>query len=215
MNLSQTNIEQAYELDYNLDRFEGYGEEEYSYDAEVIGKDRYETYIYRYFYRPELITEFKKLELRGGLSMLEEIDYLYTKPSLPIMSKRMLYILKAMGDFPHQEIPVVIQDDEADFDRQLKEWIGSGKVNNNYVAVHILEHLDIFDRENSIYEPGIFDPNRVRVAKKLVLHEPEGGLPPLFKLKVMPGRLFVSPEAKLALEESGITGIDFIPKTTK
>ena len=212
MNLSATNTEQAYELKCNLDRFEGYGEGEYEYDAELTENKSGNSIERRLFYKPEPINIDSEIRLESILSMLEGIDYLYTKPKLPIMSKRMLYVLKAIGDFPHQALPVSIED-AALPEGQL--YGRSGKTNHNYVAVHILEHLDIFDRENSIYKPSGIGSNRVRVAKKLVLHEPEGGLPPLFKLSVMPGYLFVSPEAKLALEESGITGIDFIPKTTK
>lgn len=215
MNLSKTRTEQAYRLKYNLDRFEGYGEGEYDCDAELI-EDRSSSSIERRFFsKPKPINIDGEIKLQGLLSDLEGIDYLYTKPTLPIISKRMLYVLKAIRDFPHQEIPVVIEDDAADFDRELKQWVLSGRVNNNYVAVNILEHLDIFDRKNSIYKLGILDSNEVRAVTKLALHEPEEGLPPLFKLKVMPYDLFVSPEAKLALEESGITGIDFIPKTSK
>ena len=215
MNLPKTRTEQAYKLKCNLDRFEGYGEEEYSCDAELMENSSHPVNLDMLFSKPEPINIDSEIRLQGLLSFVEGIDYLYTKPTLPIISKRMLYVLKAIGNFPHQEIPVVIEDDQADFDRELKEWVRSGRANNNYVAVHILEHLDIFDRENSIYKPDSFDPKEVRAETKLVLHKPEGGLPPLFKLSVMPGYLFVSPEAKLALEESGITGIDFIPKTSK
>ncbi len=66
--------------------------------------------IARYFYHPEPIKDFDHIELEGILELMQGIDYLFTKPKLPIMSRRMLYILNSIGEFPHQVIPVSIKD---------------------------------------------------------------------------------------------------------
>ena len=206
----QSKTQQAYKLGRNLDRFEGYGEEEYSYDAEVIEPKRYGRSINQYFWQPEPIAEFDHIEMEGTLSFLEGIDYLHTEPSLPIMLRRMLYVLNSVREFPHQVIPVSIEDDVAS--SVYNPYQRSGKVNTtDYVAVQILEDADVFDYEKSVYKPSRY-PNsrRVNRVKKMVLKEPESGFPPLFRIPEKPLELYVLPQAKFLLEEAGITGVRFI-----
>ena len=212
--MNQTKIlQQAYELDQNLDRTEDYAPEYVEQwgvvDAKPSGELAKKDSFNRVFYDPEPIDSFEEIRMHGFLSDFEGIDYLYTEPELPIMSKRMLSILKSVGNFPHQIIPIAIEDTQyiAGADGKFRR---SGKVNTDYVAVQLLEQLDIFDRENSIYEPGIFNPNDVGDIDKLVLKVPESGLPPIFRITDSCNYLYVSPEAKAALEEAEITGIRFV-----
>ena len=44
---------------------------------------------------------------------------------------------------------------------------------------------------------------------KLVLREPEGGLPPLFRISSSKGMLLASADARSALESAGIRGVTF------
>ena len=209
-NQPQNKTKQAYELDRNLDRFEEFAEDEHKFDAKVIDSKRYGKDIKRYFYYTEPIAEFERIEMEGTLFLVQGVDYLYTKPSLPIMSRRMLYVLNSVGTFSHQVISVSIKDNESSIYDINKP---SGKYNRHeYVAVHLLEHLDVFDYEKSIYEPRS-DTNIITDIDKMVLKEPIGGFPPLFKIPERLRDLYVSPQAKAALEEAGITGVDFIALT--
>ena len=214
MNQVESIVQQAYKLNQDLDRMEDYApewrEEWGVVDAKPIGELANKDSLDMVFYDPEPIDSFKEIRMQGFLSNFEGIDYLYTEPMLPIMSKRMLSVLESVGDFPHQIIPTAIEDTQsmAGADGKFRR---SGKVNTDYVAVQLLEQLDIFDRENSIYEPGIFNPNDVGDIDKLVLKIPESGLPPIFRIANYSIVLYVSPEAKTALEEAGITGIRFVP----
>ncbi len=129
-------------------------------------------------------------------------DFPSVKEDWPIMSRKMLDILLSVGDFPHQAIPVVMSNV---FDNPPIEAF------HNFVAVQLLEHLNIFDWENSVYEtvedrPDIVEPNSI---EDLVLVEPEGGFPPLFRVKQIRTRLFISSAAKQALEAADIQGIDY------
>lgn len=207
----QSKTQQAYKLGRNLDRFEGYGEEEYSYDAQVTDPKRYGRSINQYFWQPEPIAEFDHIFMEGTLSFLEGIDYLHTEPSLPIMSRRMLYVLNSVGEFFHQVISVSIEDNEVPIHNHGTR-LRSGKVNDtDYVAVQLLEYLEVFDYEKSVYKPSRYPNSRVvSRLKKMVLKEPESGFPPLFRIPEKPLELYVSPQAKLLLEEAGITGVRFV-----
>jgi hypothetical protein len=143
--------------------------------------------------------------------ILQEIEYPCCKHgSWPIMSKRMLEVLLSVRDFPHQAIPIDIKDatQVADVERGigLKD---SGIHNHNFVIVQLLEKLDIFDWEQSVYEPSKISSYGVGKVKKMVLKEPETGFPPLFRVATKATRLYVSAAARTALEAAGIGGVEF------
>ena len=210
-NQSYRKPQQAYELDRNLDRFQEFAEGEHDYDAEVIDPKRYGKDINRYFYRPEPIVEFERIEMEGTLFMFQGIDYLYTRPKIPVMSRRMLYVLNSVGTFPHQIITVSIKDNESS---EYDIYKPSGKYNRHeYVAVQILENSDFFDYEKSEYRIDKNNPNRVKSIRQAVFKEPPEGFPPLFRIPEDKSGLYVSPQARAALEEANITGINFIDLT--
>ena len=211
MNQVEPKLQQAYELNQNLDRIEDYPpewiEEWGTVDAKVIGELADWESLNLIFTDPELINSINEIKMEGSLCDFEEIDYLYTKPDLPVMSKRMLSVLRSVRDFPHQAIPIAIEDNEVAEDSMTER---SGKVNTEYVAVQLLEQLDIFDKEKSDYDADDDDPDEIEYINKLVLRVPESGLPPIFRIKENSIYLYVSPEAKTALEEAGITGVRFV-----
>jgi len=70
----------------------------------------------------------------------------------------------------------------------------------------------VFDEVRSEYELET-DPDldeKVRFASKVEFLVPPDGLPPLFRLTVKPGVLFISSEAKEAAERIGVRGIRFL-----
>jgi hypothetical protein len=153
----------------------------------------------------------EQISFWGVNSMLQQTDYPYTKPSWPIMSKRMLEVLLAVEDFPHQAIPIEIEDATVTkvIGSDPKNWMVSGTKNFNYVIFQLLEHLDVFDWENSVYEESSIAPGFVSDVSKIVLKEPENGFPPIFRMKTESTLLFISVEARAALEAAGIKGVKF------
>jgi hypothetical protein len=119
----------------------------------------------------------------------------------PIMSRRMVETLLSVRDFPHQIIPVAFTD-----------FLGD-PIECDYVILHLRQLLDVLDMEESIYakEQSIIDPSQTIIGsiKKLRLKEPEGGFPPVFRVNWHEVPLYVSSEAKDALEAAGIQGISF------
>lgn len=212
MTLSENKLQQAYELDHDLDRvdeIDGW-EELGSADIFIVDKSIDVQDLCMAFCETQPVDSVDEITTEGVHMDLEELDYVFTNPYFPVMSKRMLSVLKSIGDFPHQTIPVTIKDIVlvTGADGKLQP---SGKINTDYVAVQLLEHLDIIDREKSIYESVSFDPNYINLVDKLVLQIPEVGLPPIFRLANYPTVIYVSPKAKTALEEAGIAGIRFAP----
>ena len=212
MNQIRLSLQQAYEIIHDLDRVEEIDgwEAQGSADVLVIGELAKQDSFNMVFYDPEPIESIEEIRTQGAHIQIEGLDYILTDPDLPVMSKRMLSILESVKDFPHQTIPVRIED-TVSVTRADGKSQPSGKVNTDYVAVQLLKHLDIFDREKSIYEPNFLNPNKVGRVEKLVLKVLEKRLPPIFRIKDKPTYLYVSPEAKTALEEAGITGIRFVP----
>ena len=211
MNQMESEQQQAYKLSKDLDRVEEIDgwEAQGSADVLVIGELAKRDGFERLFYKPEPIDSINEIRMEGAHIQIEGLDYIVTNPDLPVMSKRMLSVLESVGYFPHQTISVTIEDTVlvTGTDGKLQP---SGKINTDYVAVQLLEQLDIFDRKKSIYEPSFINPNDVGDIDKLVLKVPPQGLPPIFRIKDNRTYLYVSPEAKTALEEAGITGIRFV-----
>jgi hypothetical protein len=149
----------------------------------------------------------------GFLDRLPQVDFLRGNLLWPLMSKRMLYILRSVGDFPHKTIPMRI------FDYSLEDQVGDylnqeelppEVCNQDYVVLQLLETTDAIDTQLSEYEQ--FNPNNIIPPgiTRLVLREPVGGFPPIFRLaRDFSSYVYVSPQAKQALEDAGIRGLQF------
>jgi hypothetical protein len=148
---------------------------------------------------------------------LHQTDYLYTNDSdlKPIISKRMLYVLRSVGEFPHKVISTRIYNygfqDQGSNNYEGYTTPPAGEFNEDYLSLQLLEHVDGIDYEQSEFRPRL-NPNRPPQITNLILKEPIDGFPPIFRLKSEGGEevyLFVSSVAKEALEEAGIKGLGF------
>ena len=91
------------------------------------------------------------------------------------MSHRMVEILRSVGEFAHETYPIEAEDMEvAGVDPETGQWITTGIMNYNYVLMHLTEHIDVLDWENSICERNPMLPHRVKLdsLKKLVITPP-------------------------------------------
>jgi hypothetical protein len=162
---------------------------------------------------------YKGSEPVNFLGFLERLpqktDFLNNDLLWPIMSRRMLYVLESVGNFPRKIVPIRIFD--YSLKAQLDECLENSEIpthlcNEDYVAVQLLEHLNVIDYEHSVFEN--LEPNSIFTPRvtRLVLREPEQGFPPIFRLDRVGEDiyLYVSLAAKNALEEAGIRGVDFI-----
>ena len=72
-----------------------------------------------------------------------------------------------------------------------------------------MKFTDALDFDASEYTPVPDRPDRARVIKRLVLREPAGGFPPIFKIKQKASSLFITEKTREALESNGIVGCVF------
>jgi hypothetical protein len=146
----------------------------------------------------------------ANFATLEWNDFPANNANWPLMSPRMLEALESVGSFPHRRIPVTLVDSKAKspFDDLGNPRPGMA-IDERFVAVQLTEHLDAFDWDNSEYERSPFASDRVKIVTKLILKEPPGGYPPLFRLSATPRHLLVSAAAREALEGVGVRGVVF------
>jgi len=141
-----------------------------------------------------------------NIELLEQTpDYPNNTAHWPLMSRRMFEVLQSVRPFACHEIPVTLVDDTIDVDirydargRPLPQYSKT-----DYLAVQLSNQGDYLDMERSRYRVRF---NTVRHIHEHVFNIPPEGFPPLFRLSVGRVDLFVSAEARMALEQAGIRG---------
>jgi hypothetical protein len=206
---TKTFVKQAYKLNYEPFHLEDTSRD---YDAYIMEWPEYRSYSLKFKEVSDFDYPAHGVEFHGYESSLSDTDYPYENVGWPIMSKRMLNTLLSVKEFPHRtwEVPFVGFPDNAP-EELLRKGLRDGvRHDNEFVVVQLLEHLDIFDWENSVYEMDPMFSDEIDRIRKLVLRVPEEGLPPIFRLKVDPIVWYVSPEGRDALEAANIRGIRFV-----
>jgi len=156
----------------------------------------------------------ENIYFEANFRTLKKISYPYNSIRWPIMSKKMLKILLSVGTFPHRTIPItMINDTVMTLDRYDQKGNYKTEVlNNNYVAIQLLESLDVIDFNKSKVERDEDYPQYIDFIEKLVLKVLPEGLPPLFRIQNYFVPLFISGEAREAVEAANLQeGIKFIP----
>jgi len=132
-------------------------------------------------------------------------DYPNNTVNWPLMTRRMFDVLQSVRPFACHEIPVTLVDDTIDVDirydargRPLPQYSKT-----DYLAVQLSNHGDYLDMERSRYRSYEKTPPRIY---EYVFSIPPEGLPPLFRLSISPVGLYISAEARAALEQAGIRG---------
>jgi hypothetical protein len=154
----------------------------------------------------------EKITFMGFDNLLAHTDYPYFSGMgfWPIISKKMLTTLLLAKDFPHQVIPIIIKRANTFLQIEKENILSTNSC--DFVILQLLEHLDCLDMDKSEYTcvPYNSNPSINRlIVHKMVLKEPENGFPPIFRVKENEISLYVSTEAKKALEKAGIQGLDF------
>lgn len=151
-------------------------------------------------------TNFELLEL-------EVPDYPNNTARWPIMSRRMLDVLLSVREFPYHEVPVILVDDTAPVEVRY-DALGRPRPEysrTDFVAVQLAQYTDAIDMDKSKFDVWPMMPSRISLFERLVLSVPPEGLPPLFRMEAYAIQLFVSAEARDALERAGIRGPVYVP----
>jgi hypothetical protein len=161
----------------------------------------------------EPISASLQLEMTTDFELLQQTDYPSNSEQWPIVSKRMLDVLLSVREFKYQTLSIALINRGFRRDPQTNEWIvanpDSTEQNHEYVILHLLEHIDVFDWERSEYEMHPKIDNWAKNLGQLVLKEPENGYPPIFRTSPIARKWFISAEAREALEVAGIKGLKF------
>lgn len=148
----------------------------------------------------------------GNIKKIRTTDYPYTDARWPIMSSKMIAVLRSLNGCNIREFPVRIIDDTLEnpkvfFDGKM---FNENHVLGNFSAVQLLDFMDTFDWENSIYTKSDYVPNMVDFLDKLVVKQLPAGAPPIFRLSAYPRPILITEDTKNALENAGIKGIEYI-----
>lgn len=152
-----------------------------------------------------------EIHFEANFSITRKSDYPSNDVVWSLMSPEMIAVLTSVGDFSHRTIPVRFLDRSVhDADRYLPDGtVRPEVVDDRFAVVQLLEHVDVVDWERSEFRRSRIDPESVARFSRLVLVEPPGGLPPLFRIPAKTSMLFVSVAAREALEAAGLRGMVF------
>lgn len=152
----------------------------------------------------------KRVLLRANFEVIPNIDYPLTDLNVPIFSNKMISVIERVGAFEKILTPVIMVDDT-----YLGEVLNeSGQIkpevltNSEYKAITIINREDCFDYDNSEFDPSELNPNIPGYIKTTVLKN-SIHLPPIFRIKESPSKLFLTEITKNALELNDIVGCVF------
>ncbi len=191
----------AYILNWNLSSIKNN-----NYDAELIKFDGWREFLRLCTNEHQLLPDTVTFET--NFNVLSKTDFPYNDVGWPIMSKYMLDSLRSIRYFPIKEIKTLMLDhsiSKHDHKFSAREEI----VNESFISVYLIEKLDVFDRSRSLYECDSDFPEDIIWINKLVLKDIDTGYPPLFRIPEYPTLLFISYEARIALETCRVQGVQF------
>ncbi|MEW5675622.1 hypothetical protein ABGT15_04860 [Flavobacterium enshiense] len=154
----------------------------------------------------------EKICFGADFNVIPKSDFPINSLLLNILSKKMLSILNELGNFKHTLVPIVFFNHKELEAYHIEEGIGLDDLrikNNDYIALQLLEYIDAFNKEKSVFEEHYLYPEKVGSIRELVLKEPLNGFPPIFKIEEDSTLLFITEEAKSALESAGVKGCEF------
>jgi hypothetical protein len=151
------------------------------------------------------------IQMVANFSALSELDFPIVNSSIEVMSKKMTDVLESVGEIKWNLLPAILLDDtflENPLDKNGNP-LPEVKVLNGFYVVQLLERPKVFDFDRSDYKVLESNPDYPGIIKKMVLRQPEGGFPPIFRMVEKRSLIFVSQPAKEALEKNNIKGCLF------
>ncbi|MEZ4924027.1 MAG: hypothetical protein R2780_12720 [Crocinitomicaceae bacterium] len=158
----------------------------------------------------EKYTDKFRLEftLMQTFHLIPDFDYPLTDLNIPVLSDRMIDVLESVGEFEYRPIETIMLDDADLRKRVFSNGNLTNEINqlNCYKSLVISNYIDCFDNEKSDWEPSEFDPTKVGYIRNLVIQTEGINIPPIFRIKENPTALYITEEAKKALEAASIKG---------
>jgi hypothetical protein len=155
--------------------------------------------------------ELEKLSVSGNPIVLEKTPKLFYKPENGIKTD----LVRGSAGFPvvSEKLKKIIEDSN---DKNLEfasvQLISLGKdeidLNNSYFFMNILNRVECFDFEKSVYKTAEGFPNIVTRIETLILDENKIGDRKIFRIRQSPAIIFVSEDIKENIEKSKLLGVE-------
>lgn len=150
---------------------------------------------------------------RANFDQITKYDFIQNEFGIPVLSNRFIDLLNLYDDKELKLVPVILLDDIIPPNKIYKTF-GKGikkdvPINTDFNTVKFNKQFDYCDLEKSSFRKLRSQPDSLGILKQVVLKEPKNGFPSLFRIKESISMLFVSGEAKEALESNGIKGCLF------
>jgi hypothetical protein len=153
-----------------------------------------------------------QIVLQGNFNIIpNKSDFPVVDIGVPLMSKKMISILEEDKNLLLNKINSVIVDDT--YLDSL--FVDNNELNDNlpknddYMFLQILSFAKVFDIKNSVFKPLRSNPDKIGIINKLVLKEPVGGFPAIFRIEEKPSMLFINEGIKNKFELNKIKGCVF------
>ena len=145
---------------------------------------------------------------------LDKHDWLKSDFCLPIISRRLLWVLEELGKQTLPVMPVNIVDDSNHEIYCGEQFNSALPCNQEYVALYLKQTLDCIDRESSPFvtsssknqkDKEYFDPRRARFLDEV-------DYPPIFKIRDIstPFKHFSTSVMKNLIQDADIKGVQFV-----
>jgi hypothetical protein len=153
----------------------------------------------------------ERIYFESNFNLIPKYDYPLTDLRIPIMSDKLIQLVKSIGKPPIIEVPVVMLDDtylkpKFDNNGELKADVNFV---DSYKAIMLTERYDCFDKKKSDFEPSELNPSKPGYINKLVIKSSDQVLPPIFRINESPSTLLVTEILKDKIQDVGIRGCVF------
>lgn len=155
----------------------------------------------------------KEIIMRADFNQIVKYDFVQNELNIPIVSQKFIDALK-INQLEYMQLISIILLDETVPPNKIFKLLGNGvrkevSRNTNFYTLKFNNQFDYCDKENSTFRKLRSQPDSLGILKKTVLKEPANGFPSLFRIKESVSKLFLSAQAKEALESNNIKGCVF------
>jgi len=153
----------------------------------------------------------KLIYFESNFNTIPKTDFPLNDLNIPIMSDRLIKLILSTGRINFKSVPVIMLDDtylEKKFDDSGLLFKNVKRI-DSYQAIMLLDRINCFDYEKSIYESSELNPKIPGYIKKVVLKISGLSLPPIFRINESPSTLFISDNLKNIMVENKIMGCEF------
>ena len=148
---------------------------------------------------------------RANLLHLLQFDFIANDLGIPVLSPKFIAISNISNCEDFELVPMILVDDTFlsdlfDGKGELKEEV---KKVEGYYTLNFIKQRDYCNIEKSVFRKLQSQPYSIGIIRKIVLRQPKGSFPKIFKIKETMSSIFISESMKNLLGDNGIKGCLF------